>query len=410
MSHDFRSYLLTLLVVSLSTASLRAADETSALALFDRRILPIMKSEKPSSCSECHLSGVNLRDYVRASQQETFASLVAEGLIDVKKPDDSKLLKFIARKPEKPNLVTDKVRQEEFAAFQAWVRAAVRDPKLLAARDAAAPIGPQLPVEVVRHARQDRVLASFIDNVWNEVGRCAGCHSPDRNKEQTSKHGAHISWIKLSDPRATLEHLLEHELIDVEHPEQSLLLRKPLMQVKHGGGQKMVVGDRTHKQFRRFIDDYAATAHGKYKSAQDLPPVSAEVSQTTEIWLKFSDVPAELDKVLLQVDLHRQEENGWSKERVATSDRLIWGGGKLWQHSLSLVAPRDSNWAKQLAGQKLPPGKYLAKIYLDRAGKLVKNPDAELGAAELAGQVEIQSNWPSGYGQMTIVKYPVEKK
>lgn len=46
-----------------------------------------MKSEKPSSCSECHLSGVDLRDYVRPSQKETFASLVAEGLIDVKNPD-----------------------------------------------------------------------------------------------------------------------------------------------------------------------------------------------------------------------------------------------------------------------------------------------------------------------------------
>ena len=36
------------------------------------------------------------------------------------------------------------------------------------------------------------------------------------------------------------------------------------MQVEHGGGQKMVIGDRTYKQFRRFIDDYASIVQGKY--------------------------------------------------------------------------------------------------------------------------------------------------
>ena len=34
----------------------------------------------------------------------------------------------------------------------------------LNAEGEAAPIGPQVSVEVIRHARQDRVLASFIDN------------------------------------------------------------------------------------------------------------------------------------------------------------------------------------------------------------------------------------------------------
>jgi hypothetical protein len=277
---------------------------------------------------------------------------------------------------------------------------------LVASREAAAPIGPQLPVEVVRHARHDRVLASFIDNVWNEVGRCAACHSPDRNQKQVREHGEQVSWIKLRDPRATLDHLLEYELIDVDHPERSLLLRKPLMQVKHGGGQKMVIGDRTYKQFRRFIDDYAALVHGKYKSARDLPQPGSETAQTTEIWLKFTDVPAEFDKLLLQVDLHRWTDAGWSKERVATSDRPVFGGGKAWQHSLVLVAPRGSPWAERLSQQKLPPGKYLAKLYLDRTGKLTRDDKAELGAEELVGEVEIQSNWPAGYGQMTVARFP----
>jgi hypothetical protein len=33
-------------------------------------------------------------------------------------------------------------------------------------------------------------------------------------------------------------------------PEKSLLLMKPTIQIKHDGGQRMVIGDRTYQQFR----------------------------------------------------------------------------------------------------------------------------------------------------------------
>src|SRR6476646_7062641 len=72
-----------------------AAD--SALDLFRQRITPILQAKNPSSCSECHLSGVDLKDYIGKTQEETFASLRDAGLVDVKKPAESKLLAFIAR-------------------------------------------------------------------------------------------------------------------------------------------------------------------------------------------------------------------------------------------------------------------------------------------------------------------------
>lgn len=78
----------------------------------------------------------------------------------------------------------------------------------------------------------DRVLAAFIEHVSTEAGRCAACHSPDQNQIHVQKHGEQVSWIK------------------------------PAMQVEHGGGQKMVAVDRAYKQFRRFIDDYAASICG----------------------------------------------------------------------------------------------------------------------------------------------------
>ena len=345
--------------------------DESALSIFERRIIPIFQSQEPSSCTECHLSGVDLRDYIHPDQGKTFASLVAAGLVDVDQPDRSKILEFISRRPEKPNLITDKVRQQEHDAFRAWLRVAVNDRQLLAGRRPEEVLGPRVPDAVIRHARSDRILASFIDNVWTEVNRCAHCHSPDRNQKQVEEHGEQVSWIKLGDPEATLRYMLDAGLINAESPEESLLLLKPTMQVKHGGGQKVVVGDRTYKQFRRFIDDYAATAAGRYKSADELPQESQEVSIVSEIWFKITEVPAEFDRMLLQVDLYRWENGHWSEERWAVADRAIFGPGNLWQQTLSLTAPRGSTRAIEMRKvETLPAGRYLAKIYLDQTGQI----------------------------------------
>jgi hypothetical protein len=394
--------------LALFSAGLVAAADDS-LAIFERRILPILNAKNASSCSECHLSGVDLKDYIRPTQEETFAALKSAGLIDTAKPEASKLLAFIARKPDKPSLITAKVRQEEYEAFRAWIAAAAKDPALANVKATGGTIGPDLPDEVIRHARKDRVLASFLDNVWSEVARCAHCHSPERNQEQVKKHGEHISWIKPGDPQATLDHLREHELLYLKSPEKSLFLTKPLNQVMHGGGQKMAFGDRTYQQFRGFIDDLAATEAGKYASADQLPLPPREYSIATGIWLKVTDVPAKFDKLVLQADVYRWDDRAkaWSHERWATGDRPIAGDRQLWQQHLSLVAPRESRRAVELRQQpSLQDGKYLVRIYIDQRNKLEKEYPATLGPEEFVGEVEVTSSWPDGYGKMTVVKFP----
>ena len=379
----------------------------SALAIFERRILPIFRAKSPSSCTECHLSGVHPKDYIHADQGKTFASLVGAGLVDVRNPQDSKILEFITRKPEKNGLVTEKARMQEYDAFRAWLEAAVKEPGLLAARPGDERLGPTVPEAVIRHARTDRVLASFVDNVWAEVGRCVACHSPDENREQVAKHGKRVSWIRLGDPEATMRYVLDEGLIDTDAPEESPLLTKPTMQVKHGGGQKMVVGDRAYKRFRRFIDDYAAVVAGKYTSADQLPEESGEVSASSEIWLKVEGVPARYDKMLLQADVYRREGDGWSKERWASSDRPVFGKGGLWQHTLSLTAPRGFERAGQTRRRpSLPPGRYLVRLSIDQAGELGRDFRKEMGREQFVGEVEVETRWPEGYGSMTVVRFP----
>jgi hypothetical protein len=202
--------------------------------------------------------------------------------------------------------------------------------------------------------------------------------------------------------------MLDAGIIDPDSPLDSMLLTKPTLQLDHGGGQKMVVGDRSYKQFRQFIDDYAQVANGTYKTADELPKRSDEVSVVSEIWFKLVDVPASFDKMLLQVDLFRWMGDGWSEHRVASSDRLVFGKGQLWQHSLSLTAPRGSEWAEQLKSKKLPAGRYLIKLYVDRTNKLKKDYRFRLGDDEFVGQVEVESKWPGSYGRMTVASFPSE--
>ncbi|HIB85955.1 TPA: hypothetical protein EYO57_01890, partial [Candidatus Poribacteria bacterium] len=102
-----------------------ANGEPTPLELFDERVRPIFQSEDPSSCVQCHLSSVDLKDYILPSHQQTFASLKAQGLIDLRNPAKSKILKLIQMgekdSDEGARLIHEKTRKAEHKAFFAWL-------------------------------------------------------------------------------------------------------------------------------------------------------------------------------------------------------------------------------------------------------------------------------------------------
>ena len=161
-----------------------AADTApDAKEVFERRILPIFKSPNPSSCTECHLAGVDLKNYILPSHEKTLFSLRDQGLIDFENPADSKILRRIAMgggTNQGAALISPKAREAEHAAFADWIQASARDPKLRnAAKLLDAEVAkPSRPLEVIRHAGTDRLLASFEENIWSQRFRCSGCHSP----------------------------------------------------------------------------------------------------------------------------------------------------------------------------------------------------------------------------------------
>jgi hypothetical protein len=381
--------------------------------VFARRILPIFKSPDPSSCTACHLAGVDLKNYIRTSSEETFLSLRDQGLVNLDAPDQSKILRFIAMTPEKKPgaaLISDKVKRQEYDAFAEWIAACANDPTLRKAAKLRADqlAVPPRPVEVIRHDRVDQLQDTFRRQVWAQAQfRCAGCHMEGgAENAKLVKENGDITWLKKT-PEATFENLRTSGFVDVAAPEKSLLLLKPLNAVKHGGGQKILPGDMTYKAFRGFLEDYAKVVNDKYATAADLPAPGPVLEHfPTASWLKITNTPPAWGDKLLRVEVFAQDPvgKGWEPSPIAISDRGVSGTGKLWQHTLVAVAVPGTRRAAQFATvAALPAGTYRVRVYVDVAGRLARDWTASLDERDYVGEKIIQTNWTKGYNAMTLI-------
>jgi hypothetical protein len=352
---------------------------------------------------------VDLKDYILPSSDATFVSLRDQGLIDLASPKKSKILALIrmGEKAKGASLIHQKTREQELAAFADWVERSARDPRMraLPKQPGGNKAGPKRPLEVVRHARMDRVLESFTQNVWAMRFRCMSCHLEGTPPSQklVAKHGKQVAWFKSAGPAATLDYLRTTKLIDVAAPEKSLLLLKPLREVDHGGGIKFEKGDQGYRAFLTFLTDYARVVKDGYRDAKSLPPADAGARRFgTDIWVKLANTPPAWGDKLVQVDVFAwdAERKAWEARPIATTDRKAWGKGKMWQHNLVLLAPKESERAKAWAKRKpsLPSGRYLLKAYLGGEKR------------EYLGETEVRSAWPEGYGRMTVAEASRVKK
>jgi len=96
----------------------------------------------------------------------------------------------------------------------------------------------------------------------------------------------------------------------------------------------------------------------------------------------------------------------WEKAPIAVSDRLVWGKGKTWQHTVTVMASkgseRETAWKK--TGSTLLPGKYKVVVQIDKDGDLTKVWNAKLDKKmTTVGTGEFRANWKPGYGQMTSI-------
>ncbi|MCA9033934.1 MAG: hypothetical protein KDA91_02335 [Planctomycetaceae bacterium] len=393
--------------------------------VFQERILPLATAPDGSSCRDCHLSGVELAQYIQHDEASTFTALRAAGLINIKSPGQSKLLTFIARKPDEASSLRDTVRSKEHAAFSEWIEAAVRNPSLLSP-SANSPPPTFLPPEVIRHARRDRVTRAFIDSIWNETGRCANCHNPELNRNKiNAKHTREevdaISWIVPRNPAATLERLVETGAIDLEHPVESSLLTKAAGLTEHGGGPKFFPGSDTYRKFAHFLTDYAATRNGDYSRVEDLPDVPEETFELTQQQLRLRDVPPEFGGMAIQVDFFAWDDKTghWAEKRCATAFSRVNAKGNVWQNPIQLVRSSDdlvrssdnevqraSESGDQISEPLLQEGRYLVRVLVDQKGLTAVDLMHQLTSKDQVGEFEISGKWPPGYQPPRIHPFP----
>ncbi|MEX2026908.1 MAG: hypothetical protein WEH44_06395, partial [Pirellulaceae bacterium] len=441
--------VLSLFVLApLYLANAEEPGQTAALDLFEQRIMPIFRSPNPSSCVQCHLASVDLKSYIRPSHEKTFVSLRDQGLIDLAEPEKSKILSLIQMGQQDldrgAKLIHEKTRKAEYEAFAAWVKACSSDPKLrdlppLGEQDLAKPAKPD---EVIRHNRKDRLLDSFVRNVWSQRMRCFPCHTPFEIDDANSQHakprethrqfeeqfGQRMNFFQKS-PEATMRQLIVSSrkpsrghlpLINVEQPAKSLLVLKPTSKVpakddsgnfakpssaepvSHMGGLKMFVDDQSYKSFMAWIEDYARVVGDQYASADDLP---ADNWYPTRQVLRLSDIPekwAETTGVQLFIHAWNEDESAWEPEPIAftqgtvTPRRFVNG-------VLFLLASKDRPQGWDAGGASLPPGKYLVKAFVDAQRRLADDPTMLLSQEDLYGQAEIQARWRDGFQQAEVV-------
>ena len=99
---------LAIAVVTLLSSSMVAKAETAS-EIYTKRIVPLLQSSQPASCSECHLRGVELKDFLSEDSAQSFAELRARDWIDIEFPEKSKLLQFVARAPAQGDPLLAKV-------------------------------------------------------------------------------------------------------------------------------------------------------------------------------------------------------------------------------------------------------------------------------------------------------------
>lgn len=437
------------LVPALAEDTAEDSKAVPALQLFEDRIMPIFKSPNPSSCVQCHLSSVDIKDYILPSHTDTFAALRSQGLIDVKQPRKSKILTLIDMGEKDADSLArrihQKTRKAEYEAFSAWIEACCADETLVAA---SAPgnldsVGPKQPLEIVRHARKSRVVESFTRNIWSQRMRCFPCHTPneidkenpkhqkpaEKQREFVKKYGAKMNLFR-ETPEASLAALVassrkqngkKYPLINLHEPTKSLLLLKPLAKippkkddgtfekpsasdpVSHVGGLKIHVNDHSYKLFVSWLEDYAAIVGDQYKTVEDLPADNWTPSNRI---LRVRDVPSDWEVgTVVQLFVHAQQgsRGEWSDQPVAFTQGTVTPRGIV-NGAIMLIESNLQPTGSYLADSfPLPAGAYLIKAFVDSDNKVADTPTVLLGAADFAGQATINTNWKIGFPKATTI-------
>lgn len=262
-------------------------------ALYERYIEPLVTGGQPSSCNQCHLSGVDLSMYVRDTPCDSMACLVDSGMVNLEDPASSELLAQILLADPASPLIDADVIQREYDGFLAWIEwsascqdcvcGEVEDP-CGAGTASTPPTDVQTPLQGA--CTEEDLGASFEAKVWPWRDRCSNCHDA---AGVYADDGNPPHWLVSGtdrDPLFTMYAVIGAGYLEYATPTDSLLLTKPLAGVvDHGGGDKLDnTSDPAYVDILAWIEEYAACRAGTEPDPDtgDTTPVGSP--PTVEIW------------------------------------------------------------------------------------------------------------------------------
>jgi hypothetical protein len=246
----------------------RCAPEATT-ALYDRRIRPLLEEDRPKSCNQCHLSGIDLEAFVKETPCDTMACMVNRGIVDLAAPDQSLILGWIDRAAPESEGITADVIAEERQGFLEWIEHTADCGPCASVEEACGPSPSYMDCDV-RETQgvpyddpgdcSDQTLeALFLNGFYAARGRCLPCHQANGGIPEAPP------WMVLGDCEIgsveTMRSIVRREYIDFDDPRQSLWLLKPLAEdlggVEHGGGTKIHSMDEGLWQgMTRWVDRY----------------------------------------------------------------------------------------------------------------------------------------------------------
>ncbi|MBX3273799.1 MAG: hypothetical protein KF729_26275 [Sandaracinaceae bacterium] len=253
--------MMVAVMPALALACEPAICREEGLALYQRRIEPLFSEDRPTTCNQCHLSGVDLTLFVRETPCETMACLVELDLVDLDAPERSLVLSWIGRAQPDSALITQDVIAAEHDGFLEWITHTAVCGGIEACagtRCGPAPIGAcDLRVVDVQESPYEPDPAdcsplarerAFLHRVYAWRGRCFPCHYrgtdlgvPGAPRWIEAERGCGPASI------ASMANLFALDVIDWDDPARSRFLRKPLSVdaggLPHGGHDKYATTD-----------------------------------------------------------------------------------------------------------------------------------------------------------------------
>ncbi len=247
----------------------------AGLTLYERRIAPLLEDDRPSTCNQCHLSGVDLSLYLQDTPCATMACMAEEGVVDLESPEDSVVLSWIDRAVPSGGITEQTIATERQAMLD-WIQMVSTcetevcepveepcgEPPSASDCEFPPPVSEPMGLDDPGDCSDLTMELVWREKVYAWRSRCYPCHF---DSHQDSFEEA-VKWVATGTCNAaSLESLRNAEsmgLLDPDDPLASPLLTKPLDEdiggVEHGGGPKLHSTDEpTYLDFAYFAQRWA---------------------------------------------------------------------------------------------------------------------------------------------------------